>query len=97
MSQITTHILDTSIGMPAINVSVFLEQSDNNGGWVLLGSGQTNSDGRVVNLLAENVLLQPGIYRLIFDTGNYFSEHNMKSFYPEHVFSFSSRYVMTFG
>ncbi len=81
MSQLTTHILDTSIGKPAQNVSIVLEQKVS-GGWNKLAEGITNTDGRVSNLLAADIILDKGIYRLLFDTQSYFKTQNLKSFYP---------------
>ena len=50
MSQITTHILDTSLGKPAQGVRIRLEQSAF-GNWSELASGVTNDDGRISDLL----------------------------------------------
>jgi hydroxyisourate hydrolase len=82
MSAITTHILDTSIGKPAQNVSIVLEKPNADGTWSLLGKGQTNADGRLPGLLADDVKLQAGIYRLVFDTASYFKAQGVKAFYP---------------
>jgi len=82
MSQITTHILDTSLGKPAKDVAIILEQSDNKGGWIQLGNGKTNSDGRLPNLLPVELKLEDGIYRLTFETGLYYKNLNIKGFYP---------------
>jgi 5-hydroxyisourate hydrolase len=81
MSQITTHILDTSAGKPATDVKIVLEQFSN-GEWKLLASGITDSDGRVKNLLPADKKVSAGIYRLSFDTKSYFEMSNIKSFYP---------------
>ena len=81
MSQITTHILDTSLGKPAANVSIVLEV-EKNGSWKELAKGKTDVDGRIKNLLPENATVESGIYRLIFDIGAYYSSLNLKTFYP---------------
>lgn len=81
MSQITTHILDTSLGKPAANVSIVLEE-EKNGIWRELAKGKTDEDGRIKNLLPENKTLEPGVYRLVFDVGAYYGSLNMKTFYP---------------
>ena len=81
MSRITTHILDTSLGKPAKGVRVTL--SGNNGGrWSELGAGETNSDGRVSDLLESDSSLPPGEYRLWFDTGSYYKDLGIEAFYP---------------
>ena len=81
MSQITTHILDTSLGKPAQDVNVSLEKTTDLG-WEQIGSGHTNKDGRVANLLDPEKTLVPGIYRINFDTGAYFVLKGIKAFYP---------------
>lgn len=81
MSQITTHILDTSTGKPAKGVSIVLEQKLD-GTWKKLAGGITNTDGRISDLLSPDTILKPGIYRMIFDTKSYFIAQQVKAFYP---------------
>lgn len=81
MSQITTHILDVSAGVPARGVAVTLERQTSEG-WKVIGEGVTDDDGRLRDLLASDAVLQIGNYRLNFDTGNYFSAKKIDSFYP---------------
>ena len=80
-SPITTHILDTTIGKPASGVPVLLEflQEDT---WQHLANGDTDSDGRISNLLDTGTQLQAGIYRITFDTASYFQDSGRQSFYP---------------
>lgn len=47
MSNITCHVLDTSLGRPAAGVRVRLERRAPTGSWQPLGEAITNSDGRV--------------------------------------------------
>ena len=82
MSQITTHILNTSLGKPAEGVRVNLKIYKDDQ-WLLIGFGHTDADGRVSNLIDEGVLLDPGTYSLVFKTADYFSKLNTKTFYPE--------------
>lgn len=90
MSQLTTHILDTSKGRPAEGVRVALFQQQE-GNWTNVASGQTNQDGRIPGLLPANVLLEPGTYKLHFETKSYFDQNHIASFYPfvDIVFSIS--------
>ena len=81
MSQITTHILDTSIGKPAVGVRIQLLKKTNDN-WQQLAEGITNADGRIPNLLQPNVVVETGFYKIIFDTAGYFTTQNIKSFYP---------------
>ena len=55
--MISTHVLDTSRGLPARGVRVELFQGD-----VLVGSGETDGDGRIRELADA----APGSYRLVF-------------------------------
>lgn len=81
MSQITTHILDTSVGKPAHEVTIILYQGGNDE-WKELARGQTNTDGRLPNLLAAEVVLQAGIYKLRFETKDYYDRLGIATFYP---------------
>ncbi len=79
MSQITTHILDISLGKPAAAVGVVLARQVD-GEWVELGAGHSDADGRVSNLLDSAVILPAGDYKLRFDTGDYYDD--APGFYP---------------
>lgn len=81
MSQLTTHILDTTAGKPAENVNIILYLGGNDT-WIELARGQTNNDGRLLNLLQADQLLKPGIYKLRFETKDYFDGLGLKTFYP---------------
>ena len=88
MSQITTHVLDTSIGLPGKNITIKLMQQQDEQ-WQTISQGVTNADGRIVDLLASEKILSSGNYKMVFETGNYFKEKLIKTFYPfvEIVFS----------
>lgn len=81
MSQITTHILDTSLGKPAAGVSIYL-QAQTDSGWETIGKGLTNSDGRIPDLLPKEMKVSIGNYRMVFETSDYFKRLETKSFYP---------------
>lgn len=81
MSQITTHVLDTSTGKPAVGVSVVLEIEESHNEWKELGRGVTNSDGRLRELATPGSL-KVGTYRLTFDTGAYFAARKVEAMYP---------------
>lgn len=82
--MISTHVLDTSIGRPARGVPVELERMGESvfGGsssWELVGAGQTDMDGRNRDLATS---VEPGLYRLRFNTEQYFSANGHKGFFP---------------
>ncbi len=83
MSFITTHVLDLSSGKPASKIPVTLEIREAKQGWRLLGSGETDQDGRANDLLAGNFRLIPGTYRLSFQVSRYFRAQKVESFFPE--------------
>jgi 5-hydroxyisourate hydrolase len=86
MSRITTHVLDTSRGLPAAGVSVALERETEDG-WASVGRGETDADGRLKSLTGAEV--EAGTYRLTFETGAYFAAHGVESFYPRVAVTFS--------
>lgn len=83
MSHLTTHVLDASLGIPAVGVSVVLE----NGDGTFVARGITDDDGRVRELGPET--LPPGNYRLTFNTGGYFQGHRTPTFYPKVTIDFT--------
>ena len=87
MSQITTHILDTSIGKPVQGISIALEQK-NSENWLKISEGITNPDGRLSDMVPKEKILPKGIYRLSFDTASYFKNQNIKTFYPQVTIEF---------
>ena len=89
MSEITTHVLDTSLGRPAAGVPVTLEVREGAAGWKQLGRGATDADGRLRNLAPQP--LPAGTYRLTFDTRAYFESRQTASFYPEVAIVFEVR------
>jgi len=90
MSAITTHVLDTSRGRPAQGVRVVLERVEE-GSPSVLARGLTDSDGRLRDLLPDGEPLEPGVFRLTFDTGRYFAGQGVQSFYPEVAVVFQVR------
>jgi 5-hydroxyisourate hydrolase len=72
MGTIEVHVLDTSKGQPAEGVSVTLEVQGLAGSWKRLGCSRTDADGRSADVMPSQQRLQPGTYRLRFDTATYF-------------------------
>jgi len=81
MSQITTHILDTTKGKPVPNVRISLYRGENDE-WTELSWGVTNEDGRITDLIKDDGPLQIGIYKLRFETKDYFDKEQFPTFYP---------------
>jgi 5-hydroxyisourate hydrolase len=78
--MITTHILDTTLGKPARGVPIQLERQSG-AEWKLIGSGQTDDDGRLKTLTPPGPV-EPGTWRIRFDTKQYFAATGTKGFYP---------------
>ncbi len=81
MSYITTHVLDTSKGKPASGIKIILFRNEDEE-WVTVAGGITNTDGRINDLLEKNVIPETGMYKLKFETKEYFDSDNVKTFYP---------------
>lgn len=77
MAGITTHVLDTAKGRPAVGVRLVLVREDE-----VLFDGVTDNDGRARLLEADRVTA--ATYRLTFDTGAY----DPAGFFPEAVIVF---------
>jgi len=65
MTTLSTHVLDTTHGVPAAGVRLRLMQ-----GAHVLFDGATDSDGRCPEL--KNLVHAPGRYRLEFSVADYF-------------------------
>jgi len=81
MTQITSHILDTSIGKPAEGVLITLLQQQGDD-WLMLGSAETNADGRVGDFTQSSDILPAGFYKLTFYLSQYYEQTQRDSFYP---------------
>ncbi len=74
MSGISTHVLDTALGRPAVGIAVTLEHKSDR--W----DSVTDANGRVASLLPEGEPVRTGIYRILFQTNG--------PFFPEVVIQF---------
>jgi 5-hydroxyisourate hydrolase len=81
MSQLTTHILDMTKGKPAAGVSIILYREQDRE-WKEMTKGVTNNDGRIPNLLNKEITLEMGIYKMRFETKEYFDKQSIQTFYP---------------
>ncbi len=71
MGRLTTHVLDTSAGLPGRGIRIELFHRD---GPVpaCLADMRTNADGRCDAPLLEGKTFKPGVYELAFHAGDYF-------------------------
>lgn len=77
---LSTHILDTTRGMPASGISVRLLKSVNET-WLHIKESTTEETGRCADL-ADAETFQAGRYKLQFEVGKYFNDLKIKSLYP---------------
>ena len=75
MGQLTTHVLDTSIGKPATGILIELFDQEQK----KLGEATTNNDGRVDAPLLEDEAFKAGTYTLVFHTTDYFENLHGKA------------------
>jgi hydroxyisourate hydrolase len=78
--MITTHVLDTALGIPGKNIAIELERQDGVV-WHLVGAGITDSDGRLRTLTPAGPV-QPATYRIRFLIAPYLEAHGTKGFFP---------------
>lgn len=86
MTHLTTHVLDTTRGVPAAHVAVALARHVDGGGLEHLAAGLTDTEGR---LALGPETLEPGMHQLSFGTGAYFADQGVESFHPLVVVTFT--------
>jgi 5-hydroxyisourate hydrolase len=86
MGTLSTHLLDTSIGLPAEGVRVVLTRRGAPSEPVL-GEGVTDADGRIAAIGPQR--LDAGDYQLCFEVADYFSAAGRTAFYPEVIVVFT--------
>ena len=72
-SHITTHVLDTSVGIPGKDITIRLKELKNNI-WQTIAQGITNKDGRISDLLPPGKTIEPACYKMVFETGKYYGK-----------------------
>ncbi|NXU06611.1 HIUH hydrolase, partial [Buphagus erythrorhynchus] len=79
---LTTHVLNTAMGLPAAGLVVRLAQLQEPGPqWTELAQRHTDADGRCQPLLALGQA-KSGTYKLHFETAEYWQGLGHTSFYP---------------
>ncbi|XP_017296698.1 5-hydroxyisourate hydrolase isoform X2 [Kryptolebias marmoratus] len=81
-SPLTTHVLNTAMGVPGSNMTLRLYQQDpSTNVWKLITAGATNVDGRCPGLITKEQF-KPGVYKIHFETAQYWESVGETSFYP---------------
>ncbi|WP_421657997.1 hydroxyisourate hydrolase [Leptothermofonsia sp. ETS-13] len=92
--KLTTHVLDTAHGCPAVSMTVELWTVDpQTGQKMLLKTTSTNSDGRTDTPLLSAGELKVGVYELVFSVGDYFAQKSVHISNPP----FLNRVPIQFG
>lgn len=69
--RLTTHVLDTAHGRPGMGITVTLYRLEGDRRTVMAET-RTNADGRCDAPLLAGDDFRPGVYELVFATGDYF-------------------------
>jgi 5-hydroxyisourate hydrolase len=80
IDRISTHVLDTTLGVPAQGVPGVLERLQDGDRWVEIGTGTTDADGRIGQL--NETPVAPGDFRITLDTADHFRGAAGAVFYP---------------
>jgi len=67
---LTTHVLDTALGQPAVALTITLYRIEG-AARVKLAAMQTNADGRTDSPILPQADFMPGTYELVFEAGTY--------------------------
>ena len=78
---LSTHVLDATTGRPAAGVQVRLELGGD-AGWAPASQGQTDADGRLRLSGHGGADFEPGVYRITFGTGAYFTARGCRRSTP---------------
>jgi 5-hydroxyisourate hydrolase len=84
--SLSTHVLDTASGRPAVGVRIGCEVREG-GSWRTLAERSTDADGRVGDLIPPGALTA-GVHRLTFATGEWANGRGVATFYPEVAVTF---------
>ncbi|MTD37221.1 hydroxyisourate hydrolase [Erwinia sp. CPCC 100877] len=82
VGTLSVHILNQQTGLPSSDVAVILEKQQQDS-WTTLAQGKTDRDGRIKSLFPQDKEMEPGVYKVIFKTGDYFHSQKLDTFFPE--------------
>ncbi|MCR8668745.1 hydroxyisourate hydrolase [Aestuariibaculum sp. M13] len=81
--QLSTHVLDITVGTPVENVKIILFRKELSDDWTLIDNKFTDKNGRITSFLEnKRDSSNYGIYKLRFETNSYFNKQNKETFYP---------------
>ena len=77
MGRLSTHVLDTVTGQPAVGMRIDFAVLEA-GAWKLLKSVRTNADGRTDEPLMAGEAMRTGEFRLLFYVADHFRAQGVK-------------------
>lgn len=80
--QLSSHILDITLGKPAVGVKITLSKQNNKGQWENVDEKYTDNNGRITDFIKQDGKDNTGIYKLTYHTKPYFEKLSQASFYP---------------
>jgi 5-hydroxyisourate hydrolase len=92
IGRLTTHVLDTSVGVPAAGIRIDLFRMSS-ADPELIRTVRTNADGRCDAPLLAGASLVCGVFELIFHVGDYFRSRGVRLPDP----AFFDRVPLRFG
>ena len=84
--SLSTHVLDTALGIPAAGIDVTVLRTPVDGPPERIGAGTTDDDGRVSPLVDRDLL--PGPHRIAFATAGYLARTAESAFYGDIAIDF---------
>lgn len=81
-NALSVEITNIENGTAPANMKVILEAQQKDK-WVKINEASTDANGRIVALYPENKPVDKGIYKVTFETGDWFKQKNQRSFFPE--------------
>jgi 5-hydroxyisourate hydrolase len=84
MARLSTHVLDTSRGVPAPGIDIQLHRIDGSNRR-LVASAVTNADGRTDAPLLAGDRIEPGVYEITFAATAYFAKAGIELANPPFI------------
>lgn len=97
MGKLTTHVLDTAQGRPAVNVVIELWRVHTSSERQLIKTVRTNADGRTDTPLLVDDAFAAGQYELVFAVGNYFADQPIVTTTPPFLDQVPIRFTIADG
>jgi 5-hydroxyisourate hydrolase len=83
--KVFTRVLDGTYGKSAVGVQARLARACDDG-WTTVADAETDHDGRIAEWTGPG--LEPGLYRIVFDSDGYFARSGTVAAYPEVIVIF---------